>query len=232
MTQNLVISLARIGKPDTSKRDWLTITRRVLRHVCQSRRAIIDERHVLRRKARKLRQYLPFTAQAVADLEQQASDHNSELLDALRKVLAAYGQTIMRDSEGIADALGFDALCDHLNINPVHREQARRDGGNYGATLKGLAFIARMEDSNTAQGEEWGAGGPLFEACMVAMSEFIRTCPEHQLPDPFAPGEVFYGANLTMRHPDGTTSIKRPDVTVHDNNGSRVVKRHDKHSRS
>lgn len=88
------------------------------------------------------------------------------------------------------------------------------------------------EASNTAQGEEWGAGGPLFEACMVAMSEFIRTCPEHQLPDPFAPGEVFYGANLTLHHADGSTSIKRPDVTVHDNNGSRVVKRHDKHSRS
>lgn len=191
MSQNLVISLARIGKPDTSKRDWLTITRRVLRHICQQRRAIHDERHALRRKARKLKQFLPFTAQAVADLEQQASDHGSEVLASLRKVLVAYGQTIMRDSEGIADALGFDALCDHLSISPAHREQARRDGGDYGATLKGLAFIARMEDSNTKHSEEWGAGGPLFEACMAAMSEFIRTCPENLLPDPFAPGEVF-----------------------------------------
>lgn len=195
MSQILVISLARIGKPDTSKHDWLTISRRVLRNICQQRRAIQDERHALRRKARKLKQFLPFTAQAVADLEQQANDHSGEVLESLRKVLAAYGQTIMRDSEGIADALGFDGLCDHLSINPVHREEARRDGG---ATLKGLAFVARMEDSNTDQGKEWGAGGPLFEACMVAMGEFIRTCPEHLLPDPFAPGEVF-GPKLPPR---------------------------------
>lgn len=225
MSQNLVISLARIGKPETSKRDWLTITRLVLRNICQQRRAIHDERHALRRKARKLKQFLPFTAQAVADLEQQANDYSGEVLESLRKVLAAYGQTIMRDSEGITDALGFDALCDHLSINPVHREEARRDGGDYGATLKGLAFIARMEDSTTVHSDEWGAGGPLFEACMVAMSEFIRTCPEHLLPDPFAPDGVFYGANLTLHHADGSTSIKRPDVTVHDSNGSRVVKR-------
>ncbi len=226
MNQNIIKALAGIMEnPGITKRDTLTISRRVTRYICQQRRRLLTERHALRRKARKLRQYLPFTAQAVADLEQQASDHGGEVLESLRKVLAAYGQTIMRDSEGIADALGFDALCDHLNISPVHREQARRDGGNYGATLKGLAFIARMEDSNTAQGEEWGAGGPLFEACMVAMSEFIRTCPEHQLPDPFAPDGVFYGANLTLHHADGSTSIKRPDVTVHDSNGSRVFKR-------
>lgn len=189
MTQNLVMTIARIGeKPGTTKRDWLTITRRVLRHICTNRRATLDECHAMRRKARKLRQFLPFTAQAVADLEQQANDHGSEALDAMRKVLVAYGQSIIRDSEGIADALGFDGLCDHLNINPVHREEARRDGG---ATLQGLAYIARMEDSATEYGDDWGAGGPLFEACMAAMCEFIRTCPEHLLPDPFAPGEVF-----------------------------------------
>ncbi|MDP3845940.1 MAG: hypothetical protein Q8R10_05885 [Pseudomonas sp.] len=223
MTQTLVISLARIvEKPNTSKRDSLTITRRVLRHVCKDRRAIHDECHALRRKARKLKQFLPFTAQAVADLELQASEHGGEVLESLRNVLAAYGQTIIHDGDGISDALGFDALCDHLSINTVHREQARRDGG---ATLQGLAFIARMEDSTTAYGDEWGAGGPLFEACMVAMCGFIQTCPEHLLPDPFAPDGPFYGATPTLHHPDGTTSIKRPDVTVHDSSGSRVIKR-------
>jgi hypothetical protein len=189
MTPNLVMTLARIGdKPGTSKRDTLTITRRVLRNACQLRRAIADERHALRRKARKLRQFLPFTARAVADLEQQAGEHSSGVLDALRKVFAAYGGSIIRDSEGIADALGFDGLCDHLNINPVHREEAMRDGG---ATLQGLAYIVRMEDSATSHSDEWGVGGPLFEACHAAMINFIQTCPEHLLPDPFAPGEVF-----------------------------------------
>jgi hypothetical protein len=106
----------------------------------------------------------------------------------MRRVLVAYGQTIIHDRDGIADALGFDGLCDHLSINQAHREQAKRDGGE---TLQGLAYIARMEDSATDCGDEWGRGGPLFEACNAAMCEFIRTCPEHLLTDPFAPGEVF-----------------------------------------
>lgn len=189
MTHNLVLSLARIAeKPGITKRDTLTIARRVLRHICQAKRAIQDERHAMRRQAGKLRRFLPFTALAVADLEQQARDHNDDVLTAFRRVLVAYGQTIIHDSDGIAEALGFDQLADLLSINPAHREQARRDGGE---TLQGLAYIARMEDSATDYGADWGAGGPLFEACNAAMCEFIRTCPEHQLPDPFAPGGVF-----------------------------------------
>lgn len=189
MTQNIILTLARIDeKPDATKRDHLTITRRVLRNLRHRRRAIIDERSALRRQARKLRHFLPFTAQAVADMEQQANDHRSDEFDALRRALIAYGQSIVHDQEGIGAALSFDQLADHLNINQVHREQARIDGG---ATLHGLAFIARAEDSAGRQSEEWGDGGPLFEACMAGMADFIRTCPAHLLPDPFAPGEVF-----------------------------------------
>lgn len=175
-------------KPSATKRDGLTITIRVLRNVRHHRRAILDERSALRRQARKLRQFLPFTAQAVADLEQQASDHRSAELDALRRTLIAYGQSIVHSQGDIGAGLSFDQLADHLNINPVHREQARIDGGD---TLHGLAFIARMEDSADRQSEAWGDGGPLFEACMAGMCEFVRTCPEHLLPDPFAPGEMF-----------------------------------------
>ncbi|WP_341304336.1 hypothetical protein [Pseudomonas sp. TMP25] len=175
-------------KPNATHRDNLTITRRVLLNLRYHRRAIINERRALRRQARKLRQFLPFTALAVADLERQAHDHRAAEYDALRRALIAYGQSIIHDREGIAAALSFDQLADHLNINPVHREQARIDGGD---TLQGLAFIARMEDSADRQSEAWGDGGPLFEACMAATADFIRTCPEHRLPDPFAPGEMF-----------------------------------------
>ncbi len=189
MNQNIIKALANImEKPGTTKRDTLAISRRVTRYICQQRRHLLTERHALRRKARKLRQYLPFTALAVAELEQQASDHNAELLEAYRRVLAAYGRSIIHDQEGIAAALGFDQLAVLLNINPVHHEQAKREGGE---TLQGLVFVARMEDSASGFADEWGAGGPLFEACMVALGEFIRTCPDHLLPDPFAPGEVF-----------------------------------------
>ncbi len=189
MSTNLLMALATIAdKPSTTKRDALTITRRALRIICQQRRHLLTERHAMRRKARKLRQFLPFTAQAVADLEQQASDHNAELLEASRRVLATYGRAIIHDREGIAAALSFDQLADHLNINPAHREQARQDGGE---SLQGLAYIARMEDSAAGYGNQWGAGGPLYQACHATMMDFIRTCPDHLLPDPFAPGAPF-----------------------------------------
>lgn len=174
--------------PSVTKRDTLTITRRVLRIICQRRREIMDERHAMRRQARKLRQFLPFTQQQVDTMDRQARDHRTAEFDALRRALIAYGQSIIHDREGIAAALSFDQLADHLGINPVHREQARIEGGD---TLQGLAFIARMEDSADRQSEAWGDGGPLFEACIAGMADFIRTCPDHLLPDPFAPGAPF-----------------------------------------
>ena len=144
MTQNTVTILADIGnKPGTTHRDALTITRRVLRITCQQRDNITAERRALRRQAGKLRQFLPFTAQQVADL---------------------------------------------LSINPAHREQARKDGGE---SLAGLVSAARAEESATHYGTTWGTGGPLYRACQAAVIEFIQTCPADQLPDPFAPGAPF-----------------------------------------
>ncbi|MFP5422361.1 MAG: hypothetical protein ACLGID_12960 [Gammaproteobacteria bacterium] len=189
MNYNLMLALADIAeKPGTTKRDALIIARRSVRHICGLRALIHAERQAMRRKANKLRQYLPFTAQAVADLEQQANTHHAEVLAAFRRVLVGYGQAIIRDSDGIAAALGFEQLADLLNINPAHREQARRDGGE---TLQGLVYIARMEDSAAARGSHRGAGGPLAAACQAALMSFISTCPEHLLPDPFAPGAPF-----------------------------------------
>lgn len=94
----------------------------------------------------------------------------------------------MFDREGLADALGFDRMCDLLSVNPVHRQQAHKDGDT---SLRGVAFISQLEDSSTAYGDEWGAGGPLYRACHAAMIQFIKECPEAQLPDPFAPGAPF-----------------------------------------
>lgn len=189
MTHRFITTLLRIvEKPSTSKRDELTIARRLLRVTCQHRREILNERHAMRRQARKLRQFLPFTKQQVVAMDNQAREHKADLLKSANLTMVAYGGWLLRDPGGIAAALGFDQLADHLSINPVHREQARHEGGE---TLQGLVFIARMEDSATSYGDEWGNGGPLFEACHATMVDFIRTCPEHLLPDPFAPGEVF-----------------------------------------
>jgi len=189
MTPSTIRTLANIGlKPTASPRDRLTIARHVLRRVCAYREAIHDERHALRRKANQLRRHLPFTKLAVDSLEQQARDHRADELALLRPVLLAYGGSLIHDRDGYMAALGFDAVCDLLNVNRVDRERARREGWR---TLSELIAINDLENSAERRGDEWGAGSPLFQACHAAMVEFIRTAPEHLLPDPFAPGEVF-----------------------------------------
>jgi len=92
------------------------------------------------------------------------------------------------DHEGIADALGFEALADLLNINRVDREKARREGWR---TLSELVAVHDLENSSERRNDERGAGSPLYQAAFLAMMEFIRTTPAHLLPDPFAPGEIF-----------------------------------------
>ena len=163
-------TLADIGlKPSTSLRDRLTIARHVLRQLCAEREAIHDERHALRRKANQLRRYLPFTKLAVESLEQQAHDHRANELELFRPVLLAYGQSLIHDRDGYMVALGFDAVCDLLNVNRIEREQARADGVD---TLRGLIFTRNLEDSASHRGED-SKRGPLFGACYAAFCHFI-----------------------------------------------------------
>lgn len=181
-------TLARIGlKPGATLRDRLTIARRVLRTLCAEREAIHDERHALRRKANQLRRHLPFTRLAVERLEQQAGDHRGEELALIRPVLVAYGRSLIHDHDGYMPALGFDAVCDLLNVNRIEREQARAEGVD---NLGGLLFVRNLEDSASHRGEDCKRG-PLFEACYAALCDFIRTAPPGTLPDPFAPGAPF-----------------------------------------
>ncbi len=175
-------------KPDASARTQLIATRMICRLYAAELDTINTERRALRREASKAKRFLPFTAAAVATLEQQADSYAEGRRESLRAALLGFGRVLMLDTDNLTSTIGFDGLCDLLSINPVHREQARRDGGE---TLRGLVFIASAEDSATQQGDAWAGGGPLYRACQLATFEFIRSCPKHLLPDPFAPGEVF-----------------------------------------
>lgn len=95
---------------------------------------------------------------------------------------------LIHDREGYAEALGFDALADLLNINRVDREEARRSGWR---TLSDLVAVHDLENSAEYRGDEWSQGSPLYQACQLAVMEFIKTAPEGTLPNPFAPGEIF-----------------------------------------
>lgn len=188
MSSSLVIALVDIAKkPGASMSTSLITTRRICRIFGERVDSIRVERRAMRRQARKLSQYLPFTANAIAEIEQTAADHRGAEWEDLRTVLAAFGRSLVLDTEGLAGGLGFDRLCDLLAINSVERETACKDGL---ASLADLVFAYALEESAARRGQEWN-DAPLFNACQLATMNFIRECPEHLLPDPFAPGAPF-----------------------------------------
>lgn len=188
MSTSLVIALVDIArKPGASMSTSLITTRRICRAFGARLDSIRDERRAIRRKASKLRQYLPFTAGTIAELEQQATDHRRVESEDLRTVLVGFGRSLVLDTEGLAKGLGFDRLCDLLAINTVERKTARKEGL---ASLADLVFAYALEESAARRGQEWN-DAPLFKACRLATMNFIRECPENLLPDPFAPGAPF-----------------------------------------
>jgi hypothetical protein len=189
MTLTPTMRLCNIGlKPGISASTQLITTRRICRNIICHLDSIVAERKSMRRKAAKLKAFLPFTRQTIEDLEQEAREHKEQARSGAQNALVGFGRSLMFDREGLAEALGFDLMCDLLSVNPIHRQQAHADGDT---SLRGMAFISRLEDSSASYGDDWGAGGPLYRAMHTAMIQFIRECPEGQLPDPFAPGEVF-----------------------------------------
>ena len=174
-------------KPGISASTQLITTRRICRNISRNLDSIHAERRAMRRQAGKLKAFLPFTRQAIADLEQQAWEHRDDERSKALVALSGFGRQLLFDEDGLADTLGFERLCDLLSVNTVEREQARREGVT---SLEGLAFTHALEDSAERRGQEWN-DAPLFNACHAAMTDFIRDCPEGVLPDPFAPGAPF-----------------------------------------
>ncbi|MDF2489695.1 MAG: hypothetical protein K0S77_2317 [Pseudomonas sp.] len=162
-------------------------TRRICRNISRNLDAIQAERRAMRRQAGKLKAFLPFTRQAIADLEEQAQTHRSVERAKALVALAGFGRSLLLDQGGLAQALGFGNLCDLLSVNTVEREQARRDGIT---SLNDMVFTHALEDSAERRGQDWN-DAPLFNACHAAMADFIRDCPDGVLPDPFAPGAPF-----------------------------------------
>lgn len=207
MNADTLRTLERIGsKPGTSRRDLLTITRRIVRHFWALCRTIRAERQALSRQANKLRQSGPFTQLRADALERQARDHRAEELAGVVEVLEDYGRVLVLDREGYARALGFEALADLLNIKRVDRERALRAGW---FRLVDLVAIEGLENSTERRGDGWEfRHSPLQLACLLGM-EFMRTCSPDQLPEPRTVGR----------------GRKRPTLVVHDANGSHILER-------
>ncbi|WP_145191576.1 hypothetical protein [Pseudomonas sp. URMO17WK12:I11] len=171
-------------KPGISASTQLITTRRICRNISRNLDSIHAERRAMRRQAGKLKAFLPFTRQAISGLEEQAQTHRSVERAKALVALAGFGQSLLLDHDGLAQALGFERLCDLLSVNMVEREQGRRAGVT---SLNDLVFTHALEDSAERRGQDWN-DAPLFNACHAAMADFIRDCPDGVLPDPFAPG--------------------------------------------
>lgn len=195
-TINLEVAqkIAGIARKNLSHRDMFILMRRVIRNSLRHRAQIRDERRIFRREAAKLKPYLPFVQRQMDMLIEKSKRHRDDDLKVIKQGLVGFGYNLIRDSEGAYESIGFSGMCDLLNINPVHREEASQDA----KTLADLIYVARLEDSVSPKSEAWGEGGPLFEACFLAMIEWIKTAPEEDLPDLFGAGSPFAGVHVVQ----------------------------------
>lgn len=154
MTSSVLMRLCNIAlKPGISASTKLITTRRICRIVADRLDSITAERRTFRREAGKLKPFLPFTKRAIADIERQAMAHREAERTGARAILTGFGKSFMFDRDGLAEALGFDRMCDLLSVNAVHRHQAVDDGDT---SLRGVAYLSQLEDSSAGYGDDWG----------------------------------------------------------------------------
>jgi hypothetical protein len=183
MNLNTAQALVNIAsKPEVTARTSLLITLRVVRNILRLRDSIRAERRVFRRESAALTAYLPFTEKKMEELKQKSLHHRDREMQNLKKVLSGMGYWLMHDLDSCMEKIGFDGVCDLLNVNPTHRPEALEYAPR---GLSGLIFIGRLEESASPKSDDWGRGGPLYEACHASMIEWVRTAPEGALPDLF-----------------------------------------------
>ncbi|MGA9219676.1 MAG: hypothetical protein WBZ57_00630 [Pseudomonas graminis] len=187
---SIVTALVKIAeKPGATKGTSLITTRRICRIFGERLESINQERRAIRRQAGKLRHQLPFTAERIYELQEQSSQHCKRQRDDLRKVLTAFGRSLVLDTEGIYAALGFDRVCDLLGVNVIEREIAKKNLTSHSG-LSDLVFVDVLEESAARRSQNCN-DAPLFNACHMAFFNFLQECPADLLPDPFAPGAPF-----------------------------------------
>jgi hypothetical protein len=185
-------------KPKISPRALFILIQRCIRISLRHRDQIREERRIFRREAGKLKAYLPFTQGQIDILMAKARFHRGEEMQTIRQGLIGFGYNLIMDKDRVFETIGFDGICDLLSINPVHRLTALVDEEQ---SLAGLIYVGRYENSASPKAEEWGQGGPLFEACFIAMMDWIKTAPEEDLPDLFGPKSPFAGAKVVHVEP-------------------------------
>ncbi|WP_062388751.1 hypothetical protein [Pseudomonas abietaniphila] len=186
-------------KPNLPPRAMFILTQRCIRISLRHMEQIREERRVFRREAGKLKAYLPFTQSQIETLVSKSMTHREQDMQRIKQGLVGFGYHLIKDTDRVFETVGFEGICDLLSINPVHRRDALL---NEEQSLAGLIYVARLENSASPKSEDWGSGGPLYEACFMAMVNWLKTAPEKELPDLFGPSSPFAGAKLVQVKPE------------------------------
>lgn len=197
----------------------LIIARRAARHLCAEREHD-HAYYAVHIKAAKAG--LPFTASKVKALETEREARRK----GRRKNFLAIADWLLRADDYLTIVHGMDDVLDVLQVNPVHRAEAAKYACKSTTTLSGVAFVAGLEDSaSTRSGRNQPdfKDGPLFNAYMRQFEQMMLDNPS-AMPDPCSPGGPLYGTPTYTQMQDGTMTRNAPTVTVHDADGSRVVK--------
>lgn len=166
-------------KPGASPRTVLIATRRTCRLLANERAGIDRDWRALKRQRATLAKFLPFTRARIEAIDARIAELDRRA-GTVELSLSNIGRILVYDPNGIAKALGFDALCDLLSVNPAKRAKARL----HGLRIGDIAFTACAEDSETRRGARWFEQPPLRAAIERAVSLFLEIHPDKQRPKP------------------------------------------------
>jgi hypothetical protein len=181
MTPRVLSDLHAIAsKPNVSPVTLLIISRRTCRILIGIRDRICWERNNVRRTSVKAARDLPRLVSDVEMLEDLATTHRDDEYQYVRARLAEFGRLLAADVSDVAGRLGFDRLCDILNVNPLRRAQIPL---SHRKSLRRLIHDECAEDSSEAGREASAQPGPLCGAMYASYADgLLRVClapPEH-----------------------------------------------------
>lgn len=213
---------------NAAKRDIINCVARIRFNIIRAARA---EEHcrlacsMLRRSAKLLEQANVFNRSRANALRAEADEIDADFKERHPVSMAQYGRVLMDVAKYFDGITTLGERCDILNVNPVDRHKLTDTDG-----LVQILYLHGLGDSATYRNEGERSGPMFYAMCRGFMDWQINTPEGRAVMDEmteelFSPGGLFYGATMYRQAPDGTMVPQPHDLTVHDETGSRVIKR-------
>ena len=159
-----------IERPHLSPRSQLILVRRMARHL-NSERELSSS--YFKAEVRKAKAELPFTKRRLAKIKEV----QGKSLKAFKSGLSDIGAWLYLNDAALTARYGFEAICDLLEVNPVHRAEVIRYAKDMTRAIAAAAFDSGLEESASSQSGRYTADwkdGPLYQAIWEVG---IRDCP-------------------------------------------------------